>query len=159
MPDVAVIPFPLPVPAVKTMQTAVDGFAASVNQAATTASEGLKRAAELAQAGAGAHLANLESMVAAGRFYQEGVKELAARAGEAARAQVAENVAHMQALRGVRSPKEALALQRRFACNTASQVLKAVTELTEEYFALTGDTLAPLTLRARAAADELKKLG
>jgi len=52
--------------------------------------------------------------------------------------------------------REAVALQTAFTRNTLSRVLSESSVLVEDYLKVAGQALAPVTARAREAADKVK---
>jgi hypothetical protein len=118
---------------------------------------GLKQAAEMARTYADVQRTALETVVKAGQIYGEGLQSLATHAANVNRVQFEQTVAHFKALTGVKSVKEALSLQTEFARATASRVLSEGSILVEDYLKVTGQALAPVTARAREAAEKVKQ--
>ncbi len=119
----------------------------------------LAQATDLARAYAEVQRDALESVVKAGQIYGEGLKSIAAHAAETNRTQFEESLAHLRALTGVKSIHEAMALQTQYARTAASRALTEGSMLVESGLKLAEETLAPLTARAREAAEKVKTAG
>jgi phasin family protein len=139
----------------------------SLKQTAETAGKGLKdvqaeitgslaQATDLARAYAQVQRDALESVMKAGQIYGEGLKTIAAHAAESNRAQFEETLAHLRALTGVKSIHEAMALQTQYARVAASKALTEGSLLVENGLKLAEEAMAPITARAREAAEKVK---
>jgi phasin family protein len=98
----------------------------------------------------------LETVVAAGKIYGEGLQHLATQAAGTSKAQFEESIAHLRARTGVKSIHEAVTLQTQYARNATSRALNEGTLLAEEGLKLAQQTLAPIAARAREAAAKVK---
>ena len=117
---------------------------------------GLKHAAELTRTYADVQRTALESVVKAGQIYGEGLQSLATRAADANRTHFEHTVAHLRALTGVKSVKEALSLQAEYAREATSRALTEGSAFVEDYLKVASQALAPVTARAREAAEKVK---
>ncbi|HTZ71557.1 MAG TPA: phasin family protein [Acetobacteraceae bacterium] len=122
----------------------------------TEVTGGLKQAAELARGYADVQRTTVETVVKAGQIYAEGLQALATNAVAANRTQFEQTVAHLKALTGVKSVKEAVSLQTQFARDTAARALTESSNFAETYLKIAGQALAPVTARAREAAEKVK---
>lgn len=138
-----------------------------LKQTADVAAKGLKdmqadvtgslaQATDLARAYAEVQRDALETVVKAGQIYGEGLKSLAAHAAETNRTQFEESIAHLRALTGVKSIHEAMELQTQYARTAASRALTEGSTMVESGLELAEKTLAPITARAREAAEKVK---
>ena len=151
----------------KIAEKATAQVAASVEETKTVAATGLKdvqakvtegphKAAEAARGYADVQRGALETVVKAGQIYGEGLQGLATRAAGASRSQFEDTMAHLRSLTTAKSVREAVALQTAFTRNTLSRVLSESSVLVEDYLKVAGQALAPVTARAREAADKVK---
>jgi phasin family protein len=149
------------------LEQAAETVSENLRQTAGTAAQGLKdtqeavrfslaQATDLARAYADVQREALETVVAAGKIYGEGLQHLAAQAAGTGKTQFEESIAHLRALAGVKSIHEAVTLQTRYARNAASRALDESSLLMDEGLRLAQQTLAPLTARAREAAAKVK---
>ena len=99
----------------------------------------------------------LETAVKAGQIYGEGLQGIATHAAEVSKTQFDDTMAHLRSLTTVKSVKEALELQPAFARSTASRYLTETSTFVEDYLKVAGNALAPVTERAREAAEKVKK--
>ncbi len=117
---------------------------------------GLKQAAELARTYVDVQRTALETVVKAGQIYGEGLQSLVTHAADVNRTQFEHTVAHLRALTAVRSVKEAMSLQAEFAREAASRALTEGSAFVEDYLKVTSQALAPVTARAREAAEKVR---
>jgi len=156
----------------KVAEKATDKVAGKIEHATETAAESVKtglkdvqakvtdtlhRAAEMARGVADVQRGALETVVKAGQIYGEGLQGIATHAAEVSKTQFADTMAHMRALTSVKSVKEAIDLQAAFARSTASRYLAETSTFVEDYLKVAGNALAPVTERAREAAEKVKK--
>jgi phasin family protein len=147
----------------------VEKFAeqASATQATEAATKGLHQmqaevtgslhhAAEIARTYVDVQRSALESMVAASQIYGEGLKGLVTHAADVNRTQFEHTVAHLRALTGVKSVKEAMSLQAQFARAMTSRALTESSTMVEDYLKVAGEALAPVTARVRETAEKVK---
>jgi phasin family protein len=137
----------------QTAEAATKGF----NDIKDEVTGGLKQAAGMARTYVDVQRTALETVVKAGQIYGEGLTSLATHAADVNRVQFEHTVAHLKALSGVKSVKEAVTLQTQFARATASRVLSEGSALVEDYLKVTGQALAPVTARVREAAEKVKQ--
>jgi len=116
----------------------------------------LKRAGETARTVVDVQRSAIETVVKAGQIYGEGLQSLATHAAEVNRAQFEDAMAHFRALAKVKSIKEAIELQSAFARATTSRALQESIAFVEDYLKVAGQALAPVTSRAREAAEKVK---
>jgi phasin family protein len=121
-----------------------------------TVKTGLNKAAELARGYVGVQRTAIETVVKAGQIYGEGLQSLVTHAVDVNRSQFEDTMAHFRALSSVKSVKEALELQTKFARATASRVLTEGSSFVEDYLKVAGQALTPVTTRAREAAEKVK---
>jgi phasin family protein len=117
---------------------------------------GLKQAADMARTYVDVQRTALETVVKAGKIYGEGLQSLATHAAAVNRTQFEDTMAHLRALTSVKSVREAVHLQTQFARATASRVLSEGSTIVEDYLKVAGQALAPVTARAREAAEKVK---
>ncbi len=152
----------------KTAESVTARVSEKVKQTAEAATKGLKdiqaevtgslkQAAELTRGYADVQRSALETVVKAGQIYAEGLQSLATHAADVNRTHFEHTVQHLKALAGVKSVKEAVSLQTQFARDTASRVLREGSTFVEDYLKVTGQALAPVTARAREAAEKVKQ--
>jgi phasin family protein len=133
-------------------------------QAATTGlkdvqakvTNGLHKAAEVARGVVDVQRGALETAVKASQIYGEGLQGMATRAADVSRTQFEDTMAHLRSLTSVKSVKQAVELQTAFTRNTLSRVLNETSVFVEDYLKVAGQALAPVTARAREAADKVK---
>ncbi len=118
--------------------------------------DSLKRAGETARTVVDVQRTAIETAVKASQIYGEGLQSLATHAVDVNRAQFEDTMAHLRALAKVKSIKEAVELQTAFARATASRVLHEGSTFVEDYLKVAGQALAPVTSRAREAAEKVK---
>ena len=118
--------------------------------------EAMHKAAETARNVVDVQRGAFETVVKAGQIYGEGLQHLATHAAEVGRTQFEDTMAHLRSLTSVKSVKEALELQGNFARTTASRYLTETSTLVEDYLKVAGNALAPVTTRAREAAEKVK---
>jgi phasin family protein len=118
--------------------------------------DSLKRAGETARTVVDVQRTAIETVVKAGQIYGEGLQSLATHAVDVNRAQFEDTMAHFRALAKVKSIKEAVELQTAFARATTSRVLQEGSAFVEDYLKVAGQALAPVTTRAREAAEKVK---
>ena len=139
----------------KLRQTA-DAASQGLKDIQTEVTGGLKQAAGMARTYVDVQRTALETVVKASQIYGEGLQNLAARAAEVNRAQFEDTMAHLKALTGVKSVKDALSLQAEFARAAASRALSETSTFMDDYLKVTGQALAPVTARVREAAEKVK---
>jgi phasin family protein len=135
-----------------------------VQEAATTGlkdvqakvSNGLGKAAEAARGYVDVQRGAIETVVKAGQIYGEGLQGLATHAAEVSRVQFEDTMAHLRSLTSVKSVREAVSLQSAFTRATLSRVLSETSVFVEDYLKVAGQALAPVTARAREAAEKVK---
>jgi phasin family protein len=81
---------------------------------------------------------------------------MATRAADVSRSQFEDTMAHLRSLTSAKSVKQAVELQTAFTRNTLSRVLSETSVFVEDYLRVAGQALAPVTARAREAADKVK---
>jgi phasin family protein len=149
------------------LEQAADAVSEKLHHTAGTAAQGIRdtqeavgfslaQATELARAYAEVQREALETVVAAGKIYSEGLQHLAAKAAGTGKTQFDESIAHLRALAGVKSIHEAVTLQTEYARNATSRALDEGSLLMEEGLKLAQETLAPMAARAREAAAKVK---
>jgi len=117
----------------------------------------LHRAADMARGAVDVQRGALETVVKASQIYGEGLQGIATHAAEVSKLQFEDTMAYLRSLTSAKSVREAVALQASFARNTASRYLTETSVLVEDYLKVTGNALAPVTTRAREAAEKVKK--
>jgi phasin family protein len=156
----------------QTAEKATDQVAGKIEHATETTAEAVKtglkdvqakvtdtlhRAAGMARGVVDVQRGALETVVKAGQIYGEGLQGMATHAAEVSRTQFDDTMAHLRALTSVKSVKEAVELQAAFARSTASRYLTETSTFVEDYLKVAGNALAPVTERAREAAEKVKK--
>jgi phasin family protein len=116
----------------------------------------VEKASEFARTAAGVQRSAVETVVEAGKIYGEGLQGLATHAVEVNRVQFEDTIAHLRALTSVKSVKEALELQAKFARATASRALAEGSTFVEDYLKVAHQALTPVTTKVREAAEKVK---
>jgi phasin family protein len=143
--------------AAETVKPAAEAVAAGVTKLQDQARTGLNRVSELARLYADAQRETIETVAHAGKIYGEGLQGLAKHAADVSRVQLEDGIAHLRSLAGVKSVTDLLHLQAEFARSTASRTLAEGSTLVEGYLKVAGEALAPVTARAREAAEKVKQ--
>ncbi len=140
----------------QTTETAVNKIAEDVKTAQEQARGGFQKVSEFARGYVDVQREAIETVAQAGKIYGEGLQSLATHAVDVNRSQFEDTMAHFRALSSVKSVKEALELQTKFARATASRVLTEGSSFVEDYLKVAGQALTPVTTRAREAAEKVK---
>ncbi len=118
---------------------------------------GMQRVSELARGYVDVQRETIETVAEAGKIYGEGLQGLAKHAAEISRVQFEDSMAHLRSLTSVKSVTELMHLQSEFARLTASRALTETSTLVEDYMKVASQALAPVTARAREAAQKVKQ--
>jgi phasin family protein len=140
----------------ETVKATTEKATANLKDVQENVTTGLKRAAELARGYVDVQRTAVETVIKAGQIYGEGLQSLATHAANVNRVQFEDTIAHLRALTSVKSVKEAIELQAKFARATASRVLCEGSVLAEDYLKVAGQALTPVVTRAREAAEKVK---
>jgi phasin family protein len=138
-------------------ETAVNKVAEDVKTVQEQARGGLQKVSELARGYVDVQRETLETVAKAGKIYGEGLQTIAKHAAEVSRVQFEDGVAHLRSLTGVKSITDLFALQAEFARKTASRALSEGSTMVEEYLKVANEAIAPVTARAREAAEKVKQ--
>jgi phasin family protein len=139
------------------VKPATEAAAAGLKKLQEQAASGLHRVTELARLYADAQRETIETVAHAGKIYGEGLQGLAKHAADVSRVQLEDGMAHLRSLAGVKSVTDLVHLQTEFARTTASRTLAEGSTLVEGYLKVAGEALAPVTARAREAAEKVKQ--
>jgi phasin family protein len=140
----------------ETVKATTEKATANLKDVQENVTTGLKRAAELARGYVDVQRTAVETVIKAGQIYGEGLQSLATHAANVNRVQFEDTIAHLRALTSVKSVKEAIELQAKFARATASRVLSEGSVFAEDYLKVAGQALTPVVTRAREAAEKVK---
>jgi phasin family protein len=140
----------------ETVKASAETATNTLKDAQETVKNGLQKAAELARGYVDVQRTTVETVVKAGKIYGEGLQGLATHAAEVNRVQFEDTMRHLRALTSVKSVKEALELQAKFARATASRALTETSAFVEDYLKVAEKALTPVTARAREAAEKVK---
>jgi phasin family protein len=140
----------------ETVKTAAEAATNNLKDVQARVTTGLTKAAQLARSVVDAQRTAVETVVQAGKIYGEGLQSLATHAAEVNRVQFEDTMAHLRALTSVKSVKEAVDLQAKFARATASRALTETSAFVEDYLKVAGQALTPVTTRVREAAEKVK---
>jgi phasin family protein len=140
----------------QTTETAVNKIAEDVKTAQEQARGGFQKVSEFARGYVDVQREAIETVAQAGKIYGEGLQSLAKHAAEVSRVQFEDGVAHVRALTGVKSITDLLHLQAEFARKTASRALAEGSTMVESYLKVANEAIAPMTARAREAAEKVK---
>jgi len=142
---------------VEAIKQTADQTAESVKAVQEQARGGFQKVSEIARGYADVQRETLETVTEAGKIYGEGLQSLARRAAEVSRVQYEDGIAHLRSLSGVKSVTDLLHLQAEFARKTASRALTESSTMVEDYLKVAGQALAPVTAKAREAAEKVKQ--
>ncbi len=143
--------------AAEAVKHAADVAADGVKTLQDRARGGFQRVSELARGYVDVQRETIETGAKAAKIYGEGLQGLAKHAAEVSRVQFEDSMAHLRSLTGVKSVTELLHLQAEFARATASRALAETSSLAEGYLKVANEALAPVTARAREAAQKVKQ--
>lgn len=102
--------------------------------------------------------ANVEAVTESGQILAAGLKELTEQFVARAKASYEESVANFKALSAVKTPAEAIELQKSIAQTAIANTVSESQKLTEASIRLTEKALAPLTARVSAAVESFSKV-
>jgi len=139
------------------VKTATEKAKAQFEQAQAQMKSAAEKAGETAKAAMTAQRSAVETVVKAGQIYGEGLQGLVTHAAEVNRVQFDETMAHLRALTSVKSVKQAVELQSKFARSTASRFLTEGSSFVEDYLKVAHQALSPVTAKAREAAEKVKQ--
>lgn len=137
-------------------ETVVEKTTAGLKDVQEKLATGYHKAAEAAREAVDVQRSAIETVVEAGKIYGEGLQGLATKAAEAARVQFEDTMTHLRSLTTVKSVREAVDLQASFTRATLSRVLSESSVMAEDYLKVAEKALAPVTARAREAAEKVK---
>jgi phasin family protein len=137
--------------------TAAETVATGFKDVQAKVTNTLHRAADIARGAVDVQRGALETAVKASQIYGEGLQGIATHAAEVSKLQFEDTIAYLRSLTSAKSVREAVELQTNFARNTASRYLAETSVFVEDYLKVAGDALAPVTTRAREAAEKVKK--
>jgi phasin family protein len=143
--------------ATETVKQVSDAAAEGVKNMQESARGGFQRVSELARGYVDVQRETIEVSAKAAKIYGEGLQGLAKHAAEISRVQFEDGMAHLRSLSGVKSITDLLHLQAEFARTTASRALAETSNIAEEYLKVASQALAPVTARAREAAEKVKQ--
>jgi len=140
----------------ETAKTTTEAATSTLKSAQEQVKSSLNKAAEMAREAVATQRSALETVVEAGKIYGQGLQGLATHAAEVNKVQFEDTLAHLRALTSVKSVKEAVELQTKFARATASRALTETSAFVEDYLKVTEKALAPVTTKVREAAEKVK---
>jgi phasin family protein len=117
---------------------------------------GMQKVSELARGYVDVQRETAETVVQAAKIYGEGLQNMAKHAAEVSRLQFEDSMAHLRSLTGVKSVTDLMHLQGEYARKVASRALTEGSTMVEDYLKVAGQALAPVTARAREAAEKVK---
>ncbi len=126
---------------------------ASLEQAQAQLKQGYDRAMKTAEQFAKFHQGNLEALMKASQIFATGLQDITKHVAANAQASVEEGVSTFRALTTVKSLKEAIELQTKYAKSTMEKAMSESTKLTETSLKLAEQAYAPLTARVNAAVE------
>jgi phasin family protein len=133
--------------------TATATLTAGVEQVQGKVKQGVESAMKTAEQFAHFHQGNIEAMMKSGQIWTAGLQDLSKHVASNARASMEETISTFRAMSGVKSIKEAMALQSSFAKASMEKAMAESTRLTETGLKLAEQAYAPLTARMNAAVE------
>jgi phasin family protein len=140
---------------VEGIKQAATAAAASIREGQARLSTSLERAVSTARQGIEFQRETVETFARAGRVYLDGVQTIGTGIAQAAQKQMDETLEAYRAMGGVKTVREALALQNKLARAGATRFLTEGATVAEQSAKLTQDVIKPITERVRSAAQKL----
>ena len=100
---------------------------------------------------------NIDAVVTAGNIATKGWQDLGAAWFAFAKGTVDNNVATMQAMMAVKSPRELVDIQSNYAKSAFDSLVAESSKLSEMGVKVTNDAMAPLSARVNATVDKFSK--
>ena len=100
---------------------------------------------------------NIDAVVTAGNIATRGWQDLGAAWFAFAKGTVDNNVATMQAMMAVKSPRELVDIQSTYAKSTFDSLVAESSKLSEMGVKVTNETMAPLSARVNATVEKFSK--
>jgi hypothetical protein len=135
-------------------ETEVKSAAAAMQEKLT---ENMHKATETARTMFEFQKGAMQTMLASGKIYSEGLQSLATHAAAVNKLQFDETMAALRTLAGTRSVTEAMRLQTELARTTATRAMTESTKLVKDYVKLAEQAVAPLTAKVHEAAEKFAK--
>jgi hypothetical protein len=140
---------------VEGLKQTADKATAQIRENQARLNEGFEAAVKAAREAVEFQRGTVETVVRAGKLYAEGVQAIGAGLAETAKLQANEALATVRAVAAAKSVNEASQLQLAFYRTGASRLLTEGAKVVDQSVKLANDVIAPLTERARLAAEKI----
>ena len=146
----------------RTMSGLKNGMASAasgVEQAQTTAREGVQKAMRTAEEMFAFGQGNLEAVTRAGQILATGMQGMGQSVAATARASAEEMINATKAMAGVKSFKEAMALQAGLFRSMLERAVTQTSQMTDSSMKLSEQVMAPITARIAMASEKFGQVG